>query len=384
MMNRKAAHNYILFLLYLMLLSCSTPKILNISWSEKPHLFTAHFNYARNGYQEITIADSVKVEDMFDLSGLPVATPLVYSNTLISVTYNGYLYFMDTDNLKKKAKKQISDGIGTSPTVLETLLYIPSDLGDFGLTVYNSRTAKIVWELESLLSRSSPIISNGQIFHASINGKVTSFEEKFHKQIWSVEINDNILNDMALYEDNLIIASQNGIVKNYNPQKGSLNWSLKLHTAVYASPVIDNQSVFIAGFSGEIIKISLKSGNIEESYNSDVPVYFTPSLDKNTLFVPLANGTLLSLDKNTLKQNWNSILEGPFSESVLVTANKIVAGTAARKLYVLNKVDGSVAQCIELAGRPHSQPVIYENKLYLSYEPDILITFSLNRGNNAP
>jgi outer membrane protein assembly factor BamB len=364
---------------FLILIACLKPHIAQIDIKEEFWSFTANGNFARNGFQKLSFSDTLVEENNIDLSGLPVGSILVLANNLIYTTFNGYLYFSQPSNNNKSRKIRISDGTGTAPTVFENLVFIASNHGNYGLTIYNAREGKIVWEHNGMLSQSAPVIFGNLVIHASLNGHITAFNMYNYTKKWSVEPDDKILNSMALHGENLIVATQNGIIKNYNPENGSLRWSREINSAVYASPVVNEESVFICAYNGEIFRIDLESGDLVNSQKKETPIYITPSLDNQFLYVPLANGHLIAMDKNSLQTVWETNLEGPFSASILVTLDKIIAGTSAARLFILNKKDGSVIQSLKLEGRPKIQPLLFEDKIYISCEPDLLITYATKR-----
>lgn len=362
--------------------SCIYPKLNSVDELSPAEIFTANNTYTRSSYQHFTIGDSLMLDWEDNISGQAAYSLLQMSGNLIFTTRNGYLYFIEIDNPRNFSKKRILDGSGTSPTIHESTLYITANMGNNGLTVYDMINGSILWQLENMLSQSAPLIFNNSIIHTSTTGDIICLDLSNYEEKWKVELNDKILNNLALIENNLIVASQNGIVRNYDPGTGSLNWSLKVNSAIYASPVIDTESVFIGCYNGDFIKIDIKSGDIENRINLKVPIYFPPGLDNENLFIPLSNGNLIKTRKNNLDNVWIAELNGPFSASLLVTENKIITGTASNNLYIIDKSSGIISQNIKLEGRLRVQPAIYNNKVIIVYEPDIISIFSIKAGDH--
>jgi outer membrane protein assembly factor BamB len=368
--------------LYIMMLfcffSCQKPYIKEfITQPDKP-IMTANQNFARNGLQEFVFQDSLKWLYSDGLKGLPYASYLQYSGKLIFTTHNGYLYFVSLNDFKNIRKTKIADGIGTTPSIHGKTLFISINKGDEGLVAYNMATGKTKWEIPGFLSQSSPVLTETKVIHASLNGNINAYNLLDGSNIWQIEYEDHILNDLALSENNLIVAGQNGNISNYNPETGVLKWSTQISDGIYASPVVNSQFAYISSYSGSVIQIDLDSGAIKKRINTNTEIYKTPVLDNKCFYAFLANGKILALDKSNLNLKWQQQLESPFSTSPLLGSMEIIAGTDSKKLYRLNKFTGEVIQVLKLEGRPRTQPIYYKNKLYISYEPDFLSVFSTN------
>jgi len=378
--NKTKAMDYSKKLFYILILSviisCNKPLIKKIIPQPNIPVITANQNFARTGLQDFIIQDSLKITNSEDLSGLPFGSYLQYSGELIFITHNGYLYFVSLNDFDEVRKSHIADGFGTAPSIYGKTLFLAINKGKEGLIAYDMISGKLRWTIPGKLSQSSPVITEKYVIHASLSGSITAYNLLDGKSNWQVEYNDAILNNLALIENTLIAAGQNGTISSYNSETGILNWSLQTEEAIYASPVINSQFVYVATYSGTIIQIDLHSGNIENRFTAGVELYQTPVLDNQSLYIVLANGKMIALDKTNLKTKWQKHLDSPFAASPLLATLDILAGTESKKLYRINKFTGEILQTVKLEGRPRTQPIYYKNKIYLSYEPDILTILS--------
>ena len=375
--NNKAKFLYTILLLTI---SCQPPVIRNFNPDQPKAILTADQSYSRNGFQDFEIHDSLKIVETESLGGLPYFSFLQYSGELIYTTHNGRLYFTNLSDFDDTRKTQMGAGIGTAPTISGSMLYIAVNRGKNGLVAYDMLAGKEKWQLKGELSQSSPIVTNKLVIHASTLGAITAYDTESGERKWRAEIDDRILNNLAFSNNNVIVLTQNGTLRSYNPDSGSLNWSVKLDDAFYASPVIDSTSIFIAGYKGKITKIDLLQGTILNSVQIKTPVYQTPAMDNNYLYVGCGNGQLKAFAIHTMTERWSQQLDGPVTAAPLASASEIILGTASGKLYRVSKTDGQVIQTILLDGRPRSQPVYNNQKIYIAYEPDYLAVLS-DRGS---
>ena len=367
---------------FLLLLSCRKPIIKEFVLQPERPVITANQNFSRTGLQEFIIQDSLKILYSDDLIGLPFSSYLQYAGELIFTTHNGYLYFVSLNDFSDIRKTNIADGIGTAPSIHGKTLFLTVNKGDVGLIAYDMASGKIKWTIPGMLSQSSPVLTEMKVIHASINGSIIAYNILDGSRTWQVEYSGPILNNLAMTGKNLIVAGQDGNISNYNPETGVLNWALQLEGAIYASPVINSNFVFISTYSGSVIQIELNSGNIKNRFNGKVELFQTPVLDDQNLYILLANGKIIALDETNLNIKWQKQLDGPFSAPPLLASMEILVGTGSKKLYRLNKFTGDIIQILKLEGRPRAQPIYYKNKIYLSYEPDILTVLSTKRGSD--
>ncbi len=381
MLNLKIISLISFLLIAVLASSCIYPKLGRESHSSENIISTANNTFMRDSYQEFVLLDSLRMDQEEDLTGLPTSTFLQYAGNLVFTTMNGYLYFCKLDNIEKFTKKQLTIGIEAAPTVSDSILFIPVIKGDNGLIVYDMVEGSILWSLEGKFSKSSPVVFNNSVIHAAQNGTIYSLNIKTSKKNWTLQLDANIENSLALFGNNLVVAAQNGIIRNYNPENGTMNWSQKTNGAIYASPVTDGKVIFIANYYGDIIKMDLLTGDIKSSIKNNAPVYLPPAMDKEHIYVPLSDGKLIKLNKSNFTRVWTTDLQAPFSASPLISENKIITGTFSKKLYVLDKENGAILQKIKLGGRLKTQPSFYNNRIYISHEPTILLTFTTKELN---
>ena len=361
--------------------SCIYPKLGNTISESDNLIYTANNSFLRDSYQDFIVDDTLVFEKEEDLSGLPGTSFLQYSDKLLFTTRNGYLYISELNNIAKFTKKKLTIGIDATPTISDSILFIPVSKGNDGLIAYDMVNGSIVWELPGMFSQSSPLIFKNNVIHATLDGSIYALDIQTSETKWTIHLEDNIRNSLALVGNNLILATQNGLIRNYNAEKGTIKWSRKIEASVYATPVTDGNSIFIATYAGEIFKINMLSGDITSSVKKNEPIYLSPALDQDHLYVPLANGTLVKLDKSNLQTVWSANLQAPYSAGLLLSKNSIIAGTTLRGLFLVEKNTGNIIQRINLNGRLRTQATFYNDKIYISHESSMLQSYHFGEIN---
>ena len=107
--------------LFAILFACQKPYLQKLTINPDKDVITAHHSFSRNGYQNFVLHDSLRILDSDDLKGLPYLSFLQYSGELIFTTRNGYLYFVDLNDISLIRKKQFRNGIESTPTISNSM-----------------------------------------------------------------------------------------------------------------------------------------------------------------------------------------------------------------------------------------------------------------------
>ncbi len=357
-------------ILAFVVISCQSPRLKPDAQNEiQPTIFTDGINFKRQNYLPVVAPTAVQMESDDGLRSLVTGTPLLFANHLFLTTTNGYLYKMRAGKLDKQSKTRLSKAISSSPTFYENILYISSLSGDHGLFAYDILKGRTIWSLKGSRSKTAPVAADGRIFHGSTDGHVVCLNARNGEIIWKNKTGDKIEQNLAFDGQNLLAVTANGAVFNLEPASGSVIWEKPLQQAVLSSPVINSGSVIVSTYNGSIYFIDIRNGKTRDSLHFDLNLYFNASgNDGQTIFIPLSNGLIKAYNRKAGTFDWQFRMNGPPSAPLLVTDNVILAGSAQKYFYIIDKNNGKLLQKIELKGRLRSLPVPFEDKLILCYE----------------
>lgn len=293
-----------------------------------------------------------------------------------------------------------------------------------GLYGFDPETGDIAWHAEEPADtwRSAPIIANGTVIVADINGDISAIDATTGAQLWQADISDEpIVADPSLVGDRVLIGTQDEGVVVLNASTGSLVWRSHLDTpGEFVPPETDGEAVeapvlgteervfavdevgTVQAFSIEegesewqftpehprdlpfllhvddTIIVSSLDGNIsalnstsgEEHWQTTAPTTIWPpqlTTDGTAVFVPLANRTLLTLDVETGEQRWHSdlIMNASPAAPALTDEAAILPGFDGQ-LHALDRTNGTPLWTSESIGSDISRPLtIYNNTAFV-------------------
>ncbi len=314
----------------------------------------------------------IKETRELEIGHAPIPRLPARGERLFYVSLNGHFYQVNLNTLETEGDVKLTDGLYGTPALNYPLMFFSTERGHDGLQVYDLIRAKTVKELEVSPARVSPVIAASHLIHCALDGRISAFALPGLQKKWSVDLGQRIMADPLVSGGNILITGRDGHLASYRAGDGMLNWSIDLDDAFYTTPALWQNHLYWAAYSGKVYKISEESGAREGTYNGHAPIYQSPRINATGLYVPYADGTLKAFETGTKKVRWTQHLDGPFSAPLLLTNNVLYSSQMSRKFYILSLQDGAILQMEEPGGRPLSQPLQTDDRLYLMVSPGII------------
>jgi outer membrane protein assembly factor BamB len=269
------------------------------------------------------------------------------------------------------ARLRLARGISSSPAFYRPLVFIAAEKGKFGLQAYELLQRKIIWKKKGWFSRSSPLLKERMVLHAALNGRVAAFNMITGEIIWQYQSPQTVTANMAMRGDTLVFCSPNGLLTALHTLDGNPLWKMELAHHVYAAPLIVRDRIYVADYRGSVWLVELATGKIRAHFEAQTPFYQPCTSDGQSIFCMGSNGILRCLSLN-LQEKWQRALPGVPTAPLVVTQNHLIVTTGQKRLFVVQKDSGRVAQTIKLKRRPASAVVSGDGLVYLASEYDAL------------
>jgi outer membrane protein assembly factor BamB len=340
-----------------------------------PYL-TAHMNYQRNAVAREQVKPPISILWDEEFISLPNRGFTTFEDLLVFGSYRGHTVFVDARTGKQKGKENFGDSCPVPPTIYGSILYQPFEAGSEGLIAYDFIEGKELWEVENLLSRSSPVVQKDKVYHLSMSGILTCYHYKSGEIIWRKDLKSTVKTSLA-FKDNILIATTlAGNVCAFKSESGNQIWKSDLNTSLLADPVIATDKVYAGGYDGSLTIFNLNNGAILWKHTFAAPLYVSPTIDHGYLYVPVSDGQLIAFNEKTFANVWTFSAQGPPADAVLVSNDFIYFTTLEDRLYILDQLHGDLLQEIKLDGRPRSTPLISGGRLFISCEDNKIIAYA--------
>lgn len=380
-----ASGNVFKFLLILILAACHKPFVPLQAPDQRADIFTDGLDYGRTNYYPLKTDTAFKLVDEESINGQPAPTLCLIGDYLAFPTRNGYLFTVSAADLGNNQNIRISKGLAAAATYDNGQLFVASEKGKYGLVAYDLSARSERWKISPYFSVSSPVISAGRAYHATIDGRVLCLLAASGEIIWDKKIAGSIKSNLAADRDGLFLSSPEGMVKNIRFEDGSVGWQKQLGHVLLTQPLLSSGRLFLAAYAGKIFVLEANSGNTVQQKDIGVNLYQPLSSDGHMLIIPRSDGLLEAVETGDIEhQIWQRQLDGPPSTAALITRSHVLIGTAQRKLYFINKTTGQTDKIFDLDGRLCALPVFWQKRMIIGFEYKGLAAYQIrDRGYNA-
>ena len=370
---RKYVSRFVVISLFTaVLVSCQNPSVPKGPLAELPETLLAGNNAQRWYFSNVNLTPPFAKKRDKGVNGLATDALFKIRNKLIFSTFNGYLLSVNRQKLNDADRIHLARGISAPPAFYRPLVFVSAEKGKYGLQAYDLFLRKVIWKKKGLFSRSSPVLSNGVLFHATLQGKILAFDPVKGKKLWQYESRKRITSDMAMNGDTLIACTPDGLVMAVNGLDGSLLWKNKLPDHLYASPMILRGKVYLADLAGKLWALNCATGKISHQARTDGAPFYQPcTTDGRLVFAMNSKGQLFAFTP-ALEPRWRLALVGVPMSPVRVTAKHLLVATAQKYIYIIEKQTGQIVQKEKLKHRIDGLFPADGKTLYLIREYDHL------------
>ncbi len=159
----------------------------------------------------------------------------------------------------------------------------------------------------------TPVIEDGVIYAASVDGEILALDLERGKKRWVTEIDAPLSGGVGAGEGLVLVGSENGNVFAFSADDGSELWQASLSGEVLSAPQAGSGIVAVHTSDGKLFGLSLDNGSEVWRYNSNLPVLTlrgtaTPVIYEGVVYSGFASGKLVAIEAENGIVRWESRL----------------------------------------------------------------------------
>lgn len=211
-----------------------------------------------------------------DVKGEVLAKPIVFNDSLIVATSNGYLHSLDRNTGNEIW--QVSSEVPTltlrgqsTPALAYGAIVIGDNSGH--VNAYYAKDGELIWQQRISQPKgsteiaklsdvdSSPIIEQGLVYAVGYNGNIVSLDLSNGQIVWKKPIGS--YHNIVLNQNHLFAVDQDDNIYALNKNDGAVVWKQSdlLHRQL-TDPVIYHDSIVVGDYEGYLYLIDINTGNI--------------------------------------------------------------------------------------------------------------------------
>lgn len=158
-----------------------------------------------------------------------------------------------------------------------------------------------------------PVVQANQVFAASRDGKVQSYQLSSNAKAWAVDVKMPITSGVAVDANSqtLVVSHKNGSVTALDALSGTVKWQSKLSGTVLAPALIANGRVLLMANDGNLYGLNLQTGEQVWRFATSTPAISVRGaaapvlIDANTVLFAGADGRIYALTVDAGIPQWS-------------------------------------------------------------------------------
>ncbi|MFE0499420.1 outer membrane protein assembly factor BamB [Lysobacter soli] len=168
--------------------------------------------------------------------------------------------------------------------------------------------------------RQGPVVADGRVFAAAIEGGVHAFDLQTGKQVWEYrpekKANIRLSGGPGVGEGLVVVGGLDGEVIALDASTGEEKWKAHVPNEVIAAPAIGMNSVFVRSNDGRVTAFDAASGERRWFWVQEVPMLSLrgndgPVLGPGFVFIGNDDGTVSALSANDGRPMWEQPIAQP-------------------------------------------------------------------------
>lgn len=162
-------------------------------------------------------------------------------------------------------------------------------------------------------ARQGPVVADGRVYAAAVEGGVRAFELQSGKSVWSHQTDARLSGGPGAGDGLVVVGGLEGEVIALDATTGEQKWTSKLTSEVIAAPVVGQGLVLVRSNDGRVTALDAATGQRRWFFNRDVPNLTVrgndaPVLGPGFVFVGNDDGTVVALAASDGKPLWEQVV----------------------------------------------------------------------------
>jgi len=234
-----------------------------------------------------------KLQWLYETNGPIRSSPRVLDNHVFFGSDDGYLHVVNTTTGLQVWRADGGDPIRTTPAFSGDLLYFGTEGGE--LICVDSR-GEVKWRFRAKRGiTSSPLVSQGVIYFASLDANLYAMDAKNGWTLWRFRMGKGSVSTPFKVENYLFIGSADSCIYCVDASSAKELWRYKTDHQVSGSPVVYKDAVYCGSAEGTLYCLEYRTGRLRWKYSTGGAITGTPYIHNDVLYIGSSDHILYAL-----------------------------------------------------------------------------------------
>lgn len=305
-------------------------------------------------------------------------------------------------------------GFDATAVVAEGVVYVGDNAGSFHAVQQSDGKSVWIKSFEDSSFAAGAAVNSDRLYVGDLYGKLRCLARGDGQEVWSVDVGGEVYAGPTVYEDTLLVTSEAGTLTCLNLSDGSQRWQFRIEAPLRCTPTISAGRVVLSGCDSLLHIINVADGTQLKTIEIDGPTGATAAMRESRVHFGTEGGTFFAIDVPTQegsepkvawsyrdprrgqpirsaaavteqlvvwgshgkaiygfdpasgKEKWKPfVTRSRIESSPVITGNRIVAATAAGKIYLLDTNTGEAKWEHDAGGGFTASPAVVDGRIVL-------------------
>jgi outer membrane protein assembly factor BamB len=265
-----------------------------------------------------------------------------------------------------------------------------------------------------------------RLYVGDMNGVIRCLLTADGQELWSQKLEGEVHAAPSINGDDVLFTSESGTLSCRNKSDGSERWQFHIEAPLRCTPTISAGRAAVAGCDSNLHWVDVAGGKETEVVEIDAPTGSTPAMHGEHVYFGTEGGTfyaisepaagkkstvawtyrdpqrnqpiraaaavndelvvyggqgkaIYGLDPTNGKEKWRVPTRSRVESSPVIVGNRVVAATAAGKIYLLATATGDIVWEYDAGGSFIASPAIVDNKIVIGNTDGTLYCFGTKK-----
>lgn len=365
--------NYLALFIVMFLVGCTSTRAVKnylMKHQEDGQEWTVHGgDFRRYNYTPVTLTLPLSTPILHKYRSALAKQPLIFKGMLILSFQNGKILFLKTRKLEKIGELKLSYGMKFPIGIKDHFFIIPTELGNFGIRVIDSKLYKEITKIGKLPVASDIVIKEDEIGFVDIENNFILAHLTTGNSEWRFHLDGYCSSSPVLEDYYLYLLTENGYLYKINWLFRKVVWKQKLPGIYANSPLIMDSIMVCLSKDGYGIVLKKKDGSLLLQ-KSDMPPIIAPMAyhpQMDIMIVGSLDHNVYAIHPEDLKVAWNINTGSIITAQAFLTHNMGIVGSWDKQVYLFS-FDGKIKKKLSF-DRPIKNSVLFwKRSLYIPVE----------------
>ena len=323
----------------------------------------------RTFFTPISVSDSINLKWTAETHGGIFNSSVIFQGDHIFVAdLSGRIYAFNIYDGKQNGYLNFKGSISASPVLDLLKLIFAANVSKEDKSIihnYDIRTGKEIYkiEIDGIIMNDMLKLDNGFIFTTE-QGEVYRYNINSDKT-WEYK-NDRYIHTSSAANNKIVIfADDKGYVTGLNVNNGNLIFKKQFDYGFDSGFSVSGDTAYAGDKFGNLYAIDLNNGDLFWSQETSGGIINYPVMDDYFIYIGNLQGDIYKIEKSSGKEVWKIKTDGVINTTPILFNNRLIQPDLNNKIYFIDINSGKIVKTMYTDNRPTLSPVYYNETLFL-------------------